>query len=36
MRYEYRFSTVEERRRSGAWWTREPVGYILLEDGPGR
>jgi hypothetical protein len=35
MRYEYRFSTVEERRRSGAWWTRELVGYILLEDAPG-
>ena len=24
--YEYRFSTAEERRTTGAWWTREYKG----------
>lgn len=27
--YEYRFTTPAERRSSGAWWHREPVGEYL-------
>ncbi|HEX2142556.1 MAG TPA: lipase maturation factor family protein [Candidatus Limnocylindria bacterium] len=27
--YRYRFSTWRERRTSGAWWIREPVGEYL-------
>jgi hypothetical protein len=26
--YDYRFTTVEERARTGAWWKRELVGYL--------
>jgi hypothetical protein len=32
--YDYRFSTPEERRRTGAWWVREREGTIPL--GPQR
>jgi hypothetical protein len=32
--YEYRFSTPEERRRTGAWWVREPRGLIPLGPQP--
>jgi lipase maturation factor 1 len=35
--YDYRFSTTPERRRTGAWWVREPRGTIPLgqrEGGP--
>jgi hypothetical protein len=32
--YDYRFSTAEERRRTGVWWVREPEGAIPL--GPQR
>jgi hypothetical protein len=28
--YDYRFSTVEERARSGAWWVRTPLGEFPL------
>ena len=33
--YDYRFSTAEERRRTGAWWVRElegeySAGYVAL------
>ena len=28
--YDYRFSTREERRRSGAWWVRERQGELPL------
>jgi hypothetical protein len=28
--YDYRFSTASERRRTGAWWVREPRGTIPL------
>ncbi len=28
--YDYRFSTAEERRRTGAWWVRELEGSIPL------
>ena len=28
--YDYRFSTPEERRRTGAWWVREVEGNIPL------
>ena len=28
--YDYRFSTPEERRRSGAWWARSPQGTFML------
>ena len=34
MLYDYRFSTPEERRRTGAWWVRELEGTIPL--GPQR
>jgi hypothetical protein len=27
--YRYRFSTPDERRRTGLWWTREPVGLYF-------
>lgn len=27
--YRYRFSSSEERRRTGAWWTREELGEYL-------
>ncbi|HEX5387303.1 MAG TPA: lipase maturation factor family protein [Gemmatimonadales bacterium] len=27
--YEYRFSTAEERRRTGAWWAREALGPLF-------
>jgi len=27
--YRYRFTTAEERRRSGAWWKREELGEYL-------
>jgi hypothetical protein len=27
--YRYRFTTPEERRRSGAWWDRTPAGELL-------
>jgi len=27
--YEYRFTTWEERRQTGAWWHREPRGAYL-------
>lgn len=27
--YRYRFTSPEERRRTGAWWTREPAGQYL-------
>lgn len=30
VQYDYRFSTAEERRRSGAWWVRERVGDAVL------
>jgi len=26
LRYEYHFTTPEERKRTGAWWTRSPTG----------
>jgi hypothetical protein len=26
--YQYRFTTPAERSRTGAWWTRELVGYL--------
>jgi hypothetical protein len=29
--YDYRFSTVEERRRAGAWWVREPLGIMPFD-----
>jgi hypothetical protein len=28
--YDYRFSTQEERRRTGAWWVRTPQGVVPL------
>jgi hypothetical protein len=28
--YDYRFTTAEERRRTGAWWARSPEGTFLL------
>jgi lipase maturation factor 1 len=28
--YDYRFSTLEERRRTGAWWVRQRAGEIPL------
>ncbi len=28
--YDYRFSTPEERRRTGAWWVRTPQGVVPL------
>jgi hypothetical protein len=31
----YRFSTAEERRRTGAWWVRELEGTIPLGQQPG-
>jgi lipase maturation factor 1 len=34
--YDYRFSTAEERRRTGAWWVRELEGTIPLGPLPGR
>jgi hypothetical protein len=27
--YRYRFTSVEERRQSGAWWKREQLGDYL-------
>jgi hypothetical protein len=27
--YRYRFTTPSERRQTGAWWSREPVGEYL-------
>ena len=27
--HEYRFTTPEERRRTGRWWRREPVDYYF-------
>ena len=27
--YRYRFTTREERRETGAWWSREPIGTAL-------
>jgi hypothetical protein len=33
--YDYRFSTPEERRRTGAWWVRELEGTIPLAPGVG-
>jgi hypothetical protein len=32
--YDYRFSTTEERRRTGAWWVRELEGPIALGPQP--
>ena len=32
--YDYRFSTGEERRRTGAWWVREEQGTIPLGPSP--
>ncbi len=29
VRYEYRFTTREERRQTGEWWQRLPVDYYL-------
>lgn len=29
VRYEYRFTTSEERRASGAWWVRQEAGLFL-------
>jgi hypothetical protein len=26
--YEYRFTTPSERSKSGAWWTRQFIGYL--------
>jgi lipase maturation factor 1 len=34
VQYGYRFSTVEEQRRTGAWWVRELVGYLPLGPEP--
>ena len=34
--YDYRFSTAEERERSGAWWVRELQGSIPLGEQPAR
>jgi hypothetical protein len=28
-RFRYRFTTWEERRRSGAWWVRSPAGTVV-------
>ena len=28
--YDYRFSTAEERRRTGSWWVRSPQGTFML------
>jgi lipase maturation factor 1 len=28
--YDYRFSTPDERRRTGAWWVRSPEGTFML------
>lgn len=37
--FEYRFTTAAERRETGAWWVRTPVGTVLgplrLRDDPG-
>src|SRR5262249_36681351 len=27
--YDYRFSSVAERRATGAWWSRDPLGLYL-------
>jgi hypothetical protein len=38
LRYHYRFSTPEERRRTGAWWQRELAGPwfpVVSMDTPG-
>jgi hypothetical protein len=32
--YDYRFSTAAERRRTGAWWVRQPQGTIPLGEQP--
>ena len=29
--YEYRFTTFSERAKTGAWWMREPIGELKLE-----
>ena len=29
MIYDYSFTTWEERRKTGAWWKREPIGIYL-------
>lgn len=29
--YHYRFTTAEQRRRTGRWWDREPVGEYVPE-----
>jgi lipase maturation factor len=29
--YEYRFTTPDERRATGAWWVREPRGEYFPE-----
>jgi hypothetical protein len=29
MYYEYKFTTAEERRRTGQWWTRRPVAVYM-------
>jgi hypothetical protein len=33
--YRYRFTTPRERRQTGAWWVRSPVGAYLPPLGPG-
>ncbi len=35
VKYDYRFSTAEERRRTGAWWVRERVADGPLGSSPG-
>jgi lipase maturation factor 1 len=32
--YDYRFTTAEERGRTGAWWVRSPEGTFLLAPAP--
>jgi hypothetical protein len=27
--FHYRFTTAAERRETGAWWVREPVGELV-------
>src|SRR5699024_1593078 len=29
--YRYRYTTRDERRETGAWWHREPLGTVLTE-----
>jgi hypothetical protein len=33
--FRYRFTTREERRASGAFWARTPVGELVEPIGPG-